>query len=400
MNVEIIAIGSELTCGARLDTNSQWLSSEMEGRGWRVMRHSTVADDRASMVQLFQDSLQRARIVLVTGGLGPTLDDITRETLAEAVGQNLVEDRASLDHIEALFQSRGRDMPERNRVQALRPEFGQSIHNAHGTAPGIQLSTTDPDCLVFVMPGVPAEMKRMFHDKVVEQLPVQETCVQRTMIRTFGYGESDAERLLGDLTARDRNPEVGITASQAVISLSVTARATSAEECCVMTEATCDLIRQRLGDSVFTQGDAELHHVVAKQIAERNLKVALLESSTTGGLLAGWLTESETSAECLSECRFLPTARSLADQHDTRKAFEAAGRKLITQRTADCVLLSGPSTFENVNGVAQKNGFVGMITSTESEFHDVSMAGNLSIFRQRAARHAINMLRLKLLKEG
>ena len=123
MKAEIIAIGSELTCGALLDTNSQWLSIELEGRGWTIQRHTTVADDRAAMIRIYQEAAKRSRMVLITGGLGPTLDDITRDTLAEAFNKPLIEDADSLHHIESLFQSRGREMPERNKVQALRPSY-------------------------------------------------------------------------------------------------------------------------------------------------------------------------------------------------------------------------------------------------------------------------------------
>ncbi|MEO2019128.1 MAG: molybdopterin-binding protein [Fuerstiella sp.] len=407
MKAEIIAIGSELTCGAQLDTNSQWLSCELEARGWTVQRHTTVADDRAAMVRIYQEAAQRSRVVLITGGLGPTLDDITRDTLAEAFGQQLVEDEDSLRHIAALFTSRDRQMPERNRVQALRPEFASVLHNAHGTAPGILLERSTPLCTIGVMPGVPAEMRRMFHERLVHKLPASDVFVRRSVIRTFGFGESDAERLLGDLTARGRNPEVGITASNAVISLSITARAGSAAECEMLAAAVRDQIREKLGDAVFGEGEIELHHAVAAQLLQHNLKVALLEGPTTGGLIGQWLTETEEFASRLVHSQLFPTLSSMLPHHADPSAANGAwepalrehGKKLLTERTADFVLLSSPSTLTvDENGVRKQQGSVIVLGANLDQSQDVSMTGNLAVFRGRAARMALNQLRLHLLK--
>ena len=407
MKAEIIAIGSELTCGARLDTNSQWLSCELEARGWTVQRHTTVADDRDAMVRIYQEAAQRSRVVLITGGLGPTLDDITRDTLAEAFGQQLVEDEDSLRHIEALFSSRNRQMPERNRVQALRPEFASVLHNAHGTAPGILLQLSAPACTIAVMPGVPAEMRRMFHEQLVRELPVSDVFVRRSVIRTFGFGESDAERLLGDLTARGRNPEVGITASNAVISLSVTARAGSEAECELLAAAVRDQIKETLGDAVFGEGEVELHHAVAGQLLHQDLKIALLEGPTTGGLIGQWLTETEEFAGRLAYSQLYPTSLSMVPNYsssaETNGTWEQAlrehGRKLLSQRTADFVLLSSPSRLTvDDSGVRKQQGSIVLLGTDIDQSQDVSMTGNLDVFRSRAARMALNQLRLHLLK--
>lgn len=401
MKAEIIAIGSELTCGARLDTNSQWLSVELEGRGWTVQRHTTVADDRAGMIRIYQEAAKRSRLVLITGGLGPTLDDITRDTLAEAFEQTLVEDSESLRHIEALFQSRGREMPERNKVQALRPEHSTSIHNAHGTAPGILMELKDPECTIAVLPGVPAEMKRMFLEQLVDKLPTSTVFVQRSTIRTFGYGESDAERLLGDLTARGRNPEVGITASQAVITLSITARAGSYEECETLAAAVREDIRVRLGDAVFGDGDIELHEAVGDQLLRLGLRIALLESSTTGGLIGQWLTETENHAKQVAYSRLFPTAMSVVGDTDSsadkwESILRAEAMRLLTTGNVDYVVISSPSQFDEEPGIRKLLGAVTVIGTACDVSQDVSMTGNLAIFRNRAARSALNLLRLHL----
>ncbi|MEI6539763.1 MAG: molybdopterin-binding protein, partial [Planctomycetota bacterium] len=270
MFAESIAIGSELTCGSKLDTNSQWLSRELEVLGWTVMRHTTLADDLDAIVSEFRTAVTRAQVVLITGGLGPTLDDITRDALGLAFDQRLIRDLQSLEQIEALFVARGREMPARNRRQADRPEYSDVLVNTSGPAPGILMRITStgaamsvtadvPDaamgCLIAVMPGVPAEMRPMFEQHVRPVLLDSGMVLRRAVIRTFGFGESDAEQLLGDLTARGRNPEVGITASEAVISLWVTARSQSVEEAERLSRETCQLVRERLGDAVYADGD-------------------------------------------------------------------------------------------------------------------------------------------------
>ena len=401
MKAEVIAIGSELTCGARLDTNSQWLSRELEARGWTVQRHTTVADDREAMIRIYQEAARRSRVVLITGGLGPTLDDITRETLAEAFDQPLVEDAAALKHIQAMFESRGREMPDRNKVQALRPELAETVHNAHGTAPGILMELHDPESLIAVMPGVPAEMKRMFLEQLVNRLPLSEVFVQRTTIRTFGYGESDAERLLEGLTARGRNPEVGITASQAVITLSITSRAGSWDECCLLTEAVREQILSRLGEAVFGEGEQELYEVVADQLLLQSKSIALLEGAATGGLIGQWLTETNAYATTLRDCRLYPTREAMlavaeSSSADWETVLRMEANRILKAGLADYVILSSPTELVEDQGVRKQQGSVVVLSQNLDESQDVTMTGNLAIFRNRAARCALNLLRLHL----
>ena len=223
MKAEIIAIGSELTSGAKLDTNSQWLSTELSEIGIPVHFHSTMADDRQTMLEVFQTAVSRSDIVLVTGGLGPTLDDLTRELIAELTGTELVLDEPSLAFIEDLFAKRGRVMAERNRIQAMFPAGSEVLTNPVGTAPGIWMEVPRegrPPSLLAAMPGVPSEMKKMYREQVLPRLPQGQRVIRRSSVHCFGQGESNIEEMLGDLTARDRNPEVGITASSATISFS------------------------------------------------------------------------------------------------------------------------------------------------------------------------------------
>ena len=173
MHAEVIAIGDELTSGQRLDTNSQWLSERLGDLGIRVLYHTTVGDDLAANVRVFREAFDRADVLVCTGGLGPTADDLTRQALADATGTQLVLDEAALAHIRALFARRKRPMPERNVVQALFPAGSSVVPNPHGSAPGIDLSVPRAGrapCRVFAPPGVPAEMQEMWEQTVAPQL--------------------------------------------------------------------------------------------------------------------------------------------------------------------------------------------------------------------------------------
>lgn len=418
MHAEIIAIGSELTCGSKLDTNSQWLSREVESLGWTVTRHTTLSDSMDAIVAEFRAASSRAQVVLITGGLGPTLDDITRDALAAAFHQPLIRDSESLTQIQALFASRGRNMPESNQRQADRPEKSEVLPNSCGTAPGILMkveSTNATACLFAAMPGVPAEMRPMYEQYVRPHLLDSKLVLCRRVIRTFGYGESEAERMLGDLTARGRNPEVGITASEAVISLWVTARAGSGEEAEQMCDETMTLIRDRLGESVYAEGEAELHEVVAELLKARNHRIAVVEGSTTGGLLSLWMTENDdlsalvhhagvtTKGSTASGSALATDATSGAiDSPESRvERWSQTARMvavgLLESVGVDYCLHSSP--FEDhisESGVRVRRGHVAVVGRDIFQVLDVSMSGNLAIFRQRAARTALNRLRLLL----
>lgn len=292
MLAEIVAIGDELSSGERLDTNSQWLAQRLAELGIRAMFHTTVGDDLAANVEVFRSAARRADFVIVTGGLGPTADDLTREAAAVAFDAPLYRDEEALETIRGLFRRRGREMPERNAVQADFPQGASIVPNPHGSAPGFWMSIPrsgqTPSQLV-ALPGVPAEMKQMWEltvaGRLCELLGEQRQLIQHKTLHCFGAGESDVEAMLPDLIRRGREPLVGITASRATITLRITAKGSSVEQCAAQIAPVAQTIRECLGTLVFGEDGQSLEQVVVSALQAKQQTVAVLDGVTGGRIL-------------------------------------------------------------------------------------------------------------------
>ena len=409
MHAEVVAVGSELTTGAKLDTNSQWLSLALADRGIPTHFHTTVADDIAELTGVLRVAANRSDLVLITGGLGPTLDDLTRQALAELVQRELMLDAPSLEHIEGLFARRNRTMPERNRIQAMFPEGSEPISNPRGTAPGIWMTVPrkgdQHDCRIAAMPGVPSEMKRMFQAEVEPRLPHGRAVIRRARVNCFGIGESDAESQLGDLTARGRDPEVGITVHEATITLRITAHGESPEECELKIEQTRSEIRQRLGTVVFGDEDEELEHVVMRILVERRQSLATAESGT-GGLLSFRLSETPGHRDCYSggivaadEMSLLKLVNATCDDPSSRSRLAGSVAEATRSHFAtdfalavlDCPDFDADNPDENA-----RSTFVALASAAETKVAPVALFGDPAIRKSRTAKVAMNLLRTRL----
>ncbi len=295
MNAEVIAIGDELVTGSRLDTNSQWLSAELAVLGIPVTFHTTAADTLEAGLEAFRNAAGRADVVISTGGLGPTADDLTRDVLSALANAPLELSPSALAAIEQRFARRGMPCPESNRRQALFPRGSREIPNPHGTAPGIDLpiQLAGRTARVIALPGVPAELKPMWAASVAPaltaMLPEQATIIQRR-IKCFGAGESAIEAMLPALVRRGRDPLVGITAHEATITLRIAARGRDAAECQAKIAATEAVIRDCLGPLVFGVEDDELEDAALAALAAADRSLACGEVGTAGrvaALLAG-----------------------------------------------------------------------------------------------------------------
>lgn len=411
---EVISIGDEITSGQRLDTNSQWLSTQLGELGVRVLYHTTVADELSPMVDVLRAAATRADVIVATGGLGPTADDLTRQALAEVAGVELFQDDAALTHIRALFARRKREMPERNTVQALFPVGSRMIPNPHGTAPGIDIDLSkggNRKSRVFSLPGVPAEMKEMWVASVapwiIAMLPPEvRRIIRHRVIKCFGVGESDLEAMLPDMIRRDRYPRVGITVSQATISLRITAEEATPEACLTAMESTVETIQGCLKQLVFGEGDdTELQHVVARMLARRGRKIAVVEGGTAG-IVAEWLHETDegelvlrggmTIGDDVALVETLGVPREIVETHgpSSAEAATAMAERCRALFRTDFGLAITPIP----RGEAE-TFCLALATPRETVVRSARTIGHPDLLLPRSAKQALDLVRLTLLHE-
>jgi len=286
----ILSMGDELTLGQRLDTNGKWLAARLLELGVEPVEHCTVPDDFGATVAAFTRLAAHVDVVISTGGLGPTADDLCRGALARAMDDELVEDPDSLTRLRAWFSGRSRAMPELNRVQAQRPSRGRCLTNGRGTAPG--LAGRIGSCDVFCLPGPPPEMIPMFEASVRAALVPAPGRVLRThALHCFGIGESELASRLGDMMDRSRNPLVGTTASGGVVSIRVRfdGAATTRDADRAMRE-TIGAAREAAAPYCFGESDATLQSATLSALRTSARTLAVVESCT-GGMLGSMFTE-------------------------------------------------------------------------------------------------------------
>lgn len=415
MYAEIISVGTELTTGQTVDTNSAWLSRELAAVGVDVTGHCTVADDQDRLGQAILRAAGQADVVLISGGIGPTDDDVTRAALADALEKPLELRSVFVEQIEAFFAKRGRTMPAANRVQAMFPVGSQAIENTCGTAPGIRARLNDAD--IFVMPGVPSEMRVMFRRDVLPQLAAAADgrVLLMRCIWCYGAGESDIAERLGELMARDRNPLVGTTAQETVIGVRIFARGDSAGQAGERMEDTADEIRRRLGKLVFGQDDETLAHAVAALLIRNHVTIATAESCT-GGLLAKSLTDIAGSSAYFrqgyvtyandAKMQLLDVPEATLQQHGAVSAQTAEAMAVACRKKSGCDYAL------SITGIAGPSGgspekpvgliYIGLADAAGCRVKELLLGDHLTRdqIRDRSRKIALNRLRRALLRRG
>lgn len=401
MIAEVLSIGDELTSGQRLDTNSQWISQQLGDLGIRVVYHTTVADVLEANVSVFQTALQRADVVICTGGLGPTADDLTRVAIAKALGVDLYRDEPSLVHIKSLFARRNRPMPTQNEVQADFPIGTTPIFNANGSAPGICLNRLDqmPKRLLLAFPGVPAELKEMFAQSAIplleEFLGNQRRLIRHRPIRCFGLGESDLESRLPDLIRRGRDPQVGITASAATITLRISAEGITEEECAEKIAQTESLIRTTLGDIVFGVDDQELQNVLVEQLSKQGQTLSLAEVGT-GGYLSHLFSQADPQGLTFQGGWVARNTSVMERMAGMEIAIDQSASQLASQ-VRDSMNTDYAIAIDNFPDNDSDLLRIAVATKSKVIAEEKPFGGHPSILLPRAAKQAMNMLRLWML---
>lgn len=300
LNAEIIAIGSEMLTPFRIDTNSLWLTERLNAIGVEVRLKTIVGDDEGRLEEAIRDALRRSQIVISTGGLGPTEDDITRKIFARVLKRQLVLHDSILEKIRARFAHRGVPMPAINERQALIMEGATILGNDNGTAPGMMLR--EGECTVILLPGPPREMRPMYQALVepVLRKHVGDVFILRRKLSIFGLTESGTDELAAPIYTRYTNPSTTILFKNGQIELHLTAQAGSEAAAQGLLDELGGQLEEVLGDVVYSRTDETLVEVVGERLRWRGYTVATAESCT-GGLLAGRLTEVPGSSEYFNE---------------------------------------------------------------------------------------------------
>ena len=295
MKAEILTIGDEVMRGEIVDTNKSFLADRLLSLDIETHFQTSVRDDPPAMIDAFRRAATRSEITIVSGGLGPTRDDLTTDALAKAFDLELILDEAALEGIRSLFHAHGREMTENNISQARFPEGAEILPNPLGTAPGFSLA--QGTTRFFCLPGVPNEMTRMMDEQVMPRIEAARgdgVAIRARLLRTFGMGESTLDDELKDIAASG-DVSLGFRTSFPDNFLRPLARAATAEQAEAKLDRICDTIRERLGPLIYGEGEQTLEAVVGQMLAERGMTIAVAESCT-GGLIATRITNNPGSS--------------------------------------------------------------------------------------------------------
>jgi nicotinamide-nucleotide amidase len=408
IKASIVTVGNEILSGKTVDTNAAHLSARLLSIGVPVVSSYTVRDEMDAIVRGLELASTDADVILTTGGLGPTDDDLTRQALAKFLGVELELRNELLEIIEEFFVGLNRQMPERNKIQAYIPAGAKALANI-GTAPGIMAESQGK--LFFALPGVPIEMKRMFAESVLPELKRlaggQAVVVKK--LKCFGAGESTIAELLGTMMQRSRNPLINCTASSGIITLHIIATAENKEKAEKMALEDEKTLQNKLGELVYGFGDQTLAEVVGEKLAQQGKTIAVAESCT-GGLLAKLLTDNPGSSKYFTygwitysneaKCSQFDVPAGLIEEHGAvseqvaRAMAMGARKKAGTDYAIGITGIAGPT-----GGTEQKPiGLVYISIDSENgcEIKSCIFSGNRRFIRLRAAQTVLNLLRLKL----
>ena len=410
MHAEIIAIGSELLLGQLVDTNSSYIANRLAENGIELLQTTTVGDDLQRMKEVIREATERSQIVITTGGIGPTEDDLTREAIAEVFHRPLTFQPQLMEQIEALFKKRGFRMAESNRKQAYIPEGSIPIENPKGTAPGFILEYSNGS--IISIPGVPMEMEYLMENTVIPYLrkrfDIKRQVIQYKVLRACGLGESAIGQQIKDLMKNSQNPTIGTLASIGDIRIRITAKADSPEEASSLIEKMEQEIRNRVGTLIYGVDNETLHGNIAGELERLKLTLSVVETFT-GGIVSQKLTSAGSNS--FVQGSVLPSESSQR-QFLNLSSEEFNSLRQDSKRLADSLAQKTRNEFKTDLGlalfgrIAEKQGegeyrietYYSLSTSARMENQEYFLGGELWMARERAAIIALDMLRKYLLR--
>lgn len=411
MIAEILSIGTELLMGQIANTDAQYLSRQLAELGISVYHHTTVGDNPGRVKEALKTALLRSDVVITTGGLGPTEDDLTKETVADTLGLEMKMDEASREHVETLMNSFGRKMTENNLRQAYFPEGAIVMPNRRGTAPGCIVETPDGKA-VAVLPGPPRELTDMFEQQLAPYLREKSgVVIVSRFLHIFGVGESNVETILSDLFHQD-NPTLALYCGAGEVYARITARVARSEDAEELIAPVESEIRSRLGDSVYGEGlDTTLAKATVGMLIQRGERVSVAES-LTGGMLASEIVDVPGASAVLDEAYVTYSnaskERLIGVSEATLRVDGPYSARCAREMAMGAMRKSGADWAISTTGIAGPDGgtaakpvgltYIAIAHEGKAEAREFHFRGDRAWIRTLACANALNLLRLEMIK--
>ena len=409
MKAEIITVGTEILLGDILNTNSRYLSRELAAMGIEMYYQITVGDNEERLLKTLEESLNRSDIVICTGGLGPTEDDITKEVCAKYFGYELELHKPSLDAMIERFKHMNRVPTKNNEKQAYFPKEAYILKNDNGTAPGCIMEKEGK--MIVVLPGPPREMESMFENYVKPYLSkLTDDVIESEVLRIIGVGESKVENDILDIIDSQTNPTIATYAKGYECTLRITAKAKSVEEAKELIKPMSDEMKRRFGQSLYATGETSIEEVVSKMLVENNLKIAVAESCTGGMVSASLINYPGISSVFMEGCVTYSNEakmKSLGVKKETLDVYGAVSDNCAKEMASGVAARYNTNVGIATTGIAGPGGgtdekpvglvYFGIYINGKVITKKYVFNGDRQGIRERATRTILNDLRLELL---
>lgn len=411
MNAEILAVGTELLMGQIANTNAQYISQKLNSIGVNVYYHSVVGDNPARLKSSLELALNRSDVVIMTGGLGPTQDDLTKETVAEMMGEKLILHEESLKKIEGYFKRIKRPMVKNNIKQAYLPENCIVIKNNNGTAPGCIIEKENKTIIMF--PGPPSEMRPMLDDTVIPYFREKSSeKIVSKYLRVFGVGESLLEEKIIHLIENQSNVTIATYAKEGEVTVRITTKSNDDSKALEDLDSVENEIVKILGDSVYSNEDKELYQVAAELLLKKKVSIAFAESCT-GGLISSIITDipgiSAVFDSAVVSYSNKSKVESLGVNQDTLDKYGAVSRETAIEMAKGIRKVTGTDLGLSVTGIAGPDGgteekpvglvYIALAYKGETQCKELKLAGNRKRVRNLTTLNAFDMIRRSLMDE-
>ncbi len=410
MRAEIIGVGTELLMGQIANTDAQFLSQQLGELGIDVFYHHVVGDNIQRLVELIKKVMERSDVLITTGGLGPTQDDLTKEGIAEALGIKMIKDEPSANKLYTFFESIHSDITINNLRQAYFPEGATILKNDRGTAPGCILEKNGKT--VIVLPGPPRELNHMFlHEVKPYLLEKSGYIIKSNLIKVFGIGESKLEHLLMDFIEKQENPTLATYASTGEVSLRVTAKAKNEEEALKLLAPIVEEICDQIGDNIYSIDGQTMPEVVCALLKKENKKIAFAESCT-GGMLSSMIVDIPGSSEVLDMTVVSYSndskIQTLGVSKETLEKYGAVSRETVVEMAQGILNISKADISVSTTGIAGPGGgtvekpvglvYVCLHDGKKQYVRELKFKRERNYNRIYTCLHALDMLRRYLTK--